>query len=85
MVTLKIVRVCLIKEVIAYRAVMVFRTQVTVFLTPADLIETTAANLTHGLIGRLVHSCQKIMTFHKCTVEILIYLFNKDLYSCTDL
>lgn len=85
MVTLNIVCVCLIKQVIAYRAVMVFRTQVTVLLTPADLIETTAADLTHGLIGRLVHSCQKILTFHKCTVEILIYLFNKDIYSCTDL
>lgn len=38
------------------RAVMVFRTQVTVLLAPADLIETNAANLTHGLMGRLVHS-----------------------------
>lgn len=45
------------------RAVVVFRTQVTVLLTPADLIETTAANLAHALIGRLVHSWAAECTF----------------------
>jgi len=70
LVTVKIVCVCVFEEVITHRAVMVFRTQVTVLLAPADLIETTAANLTHGLMGRLVHSCHKMLTsfeFHICT------------------
>lgn len=44
-------------------AVVVFRTQVTVLLTPTDLIETTAANLAHALMGRLVHSWATECTF----------------------
>lgn len=45
------------------RAVVVFRTEVTVLLAPVDLIKTTAANLTHGLLGRLVHSWATGRTF----------------------
>lgn len=45
------------------RAVVVFRTHVTVLLAPVDLIKTTAANLTHGLLGRLVHSWATRRTF----------------------
>lgn len=45
------------------RAVVVFRAKVTVLLTPVDLIEATVANLTHGLMGGLVHSWATGRTF----------------------
>ena len=46
--------------VMTHRAVMVFRADVTVLLAPADLIEATATDLTHCLMGGLVHACPNV-------------------------
>lgn len=43
----------------AYRAVMILWANVTALLAPVDLKGATAADLTHGLMWGLVHTCSK--------------------------
>lgn len=43
----------------AHRAVVILWAYITAFLAPVDLEEATAADLTHSLMGGLVHTCSK--------------------------
>lgn len=41
-----------------HRAVVILWADITAFLAPVDLEGATAADLTHSLMGSLVHACQ---------------------------
>lgn len=43
----------------AHRAVMILWANITALLAPVDLKGATAADLTHSLMGSLVHTCSK--------------------------
>lgn len=52
---------------------MTLWTHITAFLAPVDLEEATAADLTHSLMGGLVHTCSKPdMT----QMDIQVFLFS---------
>lgn len=68
--------VCVCWEVIiAHWAVVVFRTDVTVLLAPVDLIETTAADLTHFLMRGLMHTCPTYASNQTNTVYSVMYYY----------
>lgn len=56
---------------------MIFRAHVAVFLSPVDLEETAAADLTQSLTGGLVHTCSEpdaiaVIDARCCTTIIVI-------------